>query len=247
MARQETLHRRGEHGEERQDRMTFGEVYAQHFRFVWRSLRRLGVPESDAADAVQDVFLVVHRRLPEFEGRSKITTWLYSICFHVARDRRKLAHMRRRAHDDAPLLDCADDRADVGAEAERRQAIALLEIILDELPLEQRAVFTLFELDGKGGDEVAELLDVPLGTVYSRLRLARDAFRRAVTRLNARDQFHVGGAPAMKSQPVLKAAAVDAGLPALERGPAPPGPSSLLVPLPAVEQRSIWKRAGGER
>ncbi|WP_437874577.1 RNA polymerase sigma factor [Sorangium sp. So ce513] len=227
--------------------MTFGEVYAQQFRFVWRSLRRLGVPESDAADAVQDVFLVVHRRLPEFEGRSKITTWLYSICFHVARDRRKLAHMRRRAHDDEPLLDCADDRADVGAQAERRQAIELLEIILDELPLEQRAVFTLFELDGMRGEDVAELLDVPLGTVYSRLRLARDAFRRAVARLNARDQFRVGGPPVTKSQPVLKAAAVDAGISSAERAPAARGAASNVLPLPGVERQAVWKQAGGER
>ncbi|MGK3992612.1 RNA polymerase sigma factor [Sorangium sp. So ce1024] len=247
MANQATFHGGGEHGEKRQERMTFGEVYAQQFRFVWRSLRRLGVPESDAADAVQDVFLVVHRRLPEFEGRSKITTWLYSICFHVARDRRKLAHMRRRAHDDEPLLDCADDRADVGAQAERRQAIELLEIILDELPLEQRAVFTLFELDGMRGEDVAELLDVPLGTVYSRLRLARDAFRRAVARLNARDQFRVGGPPVTKSQPVLKAAAVDAGISSAERAPAARGAASNVLPLPGVERQAVWKQAGGER
>ena len=70
--------------------MTFKEVYDEHFRFVWRSLRRLGVRESDVPDAVQDVFLVVHRRLAEFEGRSKVTTWLFGICFRVARDRRKL-------------------------------------------------------------------------------------------------------------------------------------------------------------
>lgn len=241
MANHGTHHGGDGHGEKRQDTMTFGEVYAQHFRFVWRSLRRLGVPESDVADAVQDVFLVVHRRLSEFEGRSKITTWLYSICFHAARDRRKLAHMRRRAHDDEPLLDCADDRADVGAEAERRQAITLLEAILDELPLEQRAVFTLFELDGMGGEEVAELLDVPLGTVYSRLRLARDAFRRAVARLKARDEFHVGGARVTtRSQPVLKAAAA-------ERAPAPEGHPSVVLPLPEVERQPVWKRAGGER
>ncbi|WP_437669552.1 RNA polymerase sigma factor [Sorangium sp. So ce131] len=246
MARQATHHEGGEHDQTRQDRMTFGEVYAEHFRFVWRSLRRLGVPESDAADAVQDVFLVVHRRLPEFEGRSKITTWLYSICFHVARDRRKLAHMRRRAHDDEPLLDCADDRADVGAEAERRQAITLLEAILDELPLEQRAVFTLFELDGMGGEEVAELLDVPLGTVYSRLRLAREAFRRAVARLHARDQFRAGGRAVARSQPVMKAVAAGAGLTEAERSPVP-GPPSAVRALPGAERQPLWKSAGGGR
>ncbi len=226
--------------------MTFAEVYAQHFRFVWRSLRRLGVPESDAADGVQDVFLVVHRRLPEFEGRSKITTWLYSICFHVARDRRKLAHMRRRADNDEPLLDCADERADVGAEAERRQAVALLEAILDELPLEQRAVFTLFELDSVSGEEIAEMLDVPLGTVYSRLRLARDAFRRAVARLNARDQFRLGGRAVSKSQPVLRA--MDAEDTAMQRSPVPAASPPTLLPLASGDrQKPLLERAGGRR
>src|SRR5689334_15233045 len=74
--------------------LTFKEVYEEQFRFVWRSLRRLGVRESDVADAAQDVFLVVHRRLGEFEGRSKVSTWLYGICYRVARDRRRLAHVR---------------------------------------------------------------------------------------------------------------------------------------------------------
>jgi RNA polymerase sigma-70 factor, ECF subfamily len=202
--------------------MTFSEVYQQHFRFVWRSLRRLGVPDSDTSDAVQDVFLVVHRRLAEFEGRSKVTTWLFGICFRVAHDRRKLAHVRRRASDDEPLLDFADERVDVAAEAERRQGLAMLEAILDDLPLDQRAVFTLFELDGMGGEEISEMLDIPLGTVYSRLRIARDAFRRAVARLNARDQFRLGGRPSGESQVVLKGTA-------------------------DADPRSMMKRAGGER
>lgn len=187
--------------------MTFREVYEEHFRFVWRSLRRLGVRESDVPDAVQDVFIVVHRRLPEFEGRSKVTTWLFGICFRVAGDRRKLAHVRRRAEGDEPLLDTPDERVDVAAEAERRQAVALLEAILDEFPLEQRAVFTLFELEGMSGEDIAETLEIPLGTVYSRLRLAREAFRKATARLNARDQFRVEGPAKAGSRPTTKAAA----------------------------------------
>jgi len=69
--------------------MTFEETYRAHFAFVWRSLRRLGVAEDDAADAAQDVFIIVHRKLPEFAGRSKLTTWLYGICFRVASERRR--------------------------------------------------------------------------------------------------------------------------------------------------------------
>lgn len=172
--------------------ISFKEVYDEHFRFVWRSLRRLGVPESDVADAVQDVFIVVHRRLDEFEGRSKVTTWLYGICYRVAHDRRRLAHVRRRAEDDdGHLDDRPDESADVSAVVERRQGLAMLEAILDEMPIEQRAVFTLFELDGVGGEGIAEMLEIPLGTVYSRLRLAREQFKKTLARLQARDRFRV--------------------------------------------------------
>ena len=179
--------------------MTFKEVYDEQFRFVWRSLRRLGVAESDVADAVQDVFIVVHRKLPSFEARSKITTWLFGICMRVARDRRRLAYERHRvSSDEEPLAEQADENADVAAEAERRQGMALLEAILSEMPFEQRAVFALFELDQQTGEEIAEMLGIPLGTVYSRLRLARDAFRSALARRQARDRFSKvsgGGTP----------------------------------------------------
>jgi RNA polymerase sigma-70 factor (ECF subfamily) len=178
--------------------LTFREVYEEHFRFVWRSLRRLGVPESDVADAVQDVFLVVHRRLAEFEGRSKVSTWLYGISYHVARDRRRLAHVRRRADDDGLLDERPDEGADVAAAAERNQGLAMLESILDELPLEQRAVFTLFELEGMGGEAIAEALQIPLGTVYSRLRMAREQFKKTLSRLHARERFDAA-APARRA------------------------------------------------
>ena len=69
--------------------VTFEQVYKEHFAFVWRSLRRLGVREEDANDAAQEVFIVVHRKLGEFSGRSKLTTWLYGICFRVASERRR--------------------------------------------------------------------------------------------------------------------------------------------------------------
>ncbi|NUQ79072.1 MAG: sigma-70 family RNA polymerase sigma factor [Polyangiaceae bacterium] len=177
--------------------MTFKEVYDENFRFVWRSLRRLGVRESDVADAVQEVFVVVHRKLAEFEGRSKVTTWLFGICLRVARDRRRAAHERRRSEEEAPISDKPDERADVGAEAERRQALAQLQSIILEMPEEQGTVFYLFELDGMSGEDIAEKLAVPLGTVYSRLRLAREHFRKAVARMRAREesrQLRAGGA-----------------------------------------------------
>jgi len=173
--------------------MTFRQVYDEHFRFVWRSLRRLGVRESDVADAVQDVFVVVHRKLPEFEGRSKLTTWLYGISMKVARDRRRSAYERRVRTEEAPISERPDEAVDVAADAERNQGLAILEAILDELPIEQRAVFTLFELDQKKGEEIAELCDVPLGTVYSRLRLARASFEAALSRHHAKERFRLAG------------------------------------------------------
>lgn len=169
--------------------MDFQRIYEEHFPFVWKSLRRLGVREDDTADAAQEVFLVAYRKLNEFEGRSKVTTWLFGICLRVARDRGRLAHVRREVGDDGEMLDRVEGSSDVSAEAERHEAVALLERILNDLDFDQRAVFTLFELDGMGGDEIAELLQIPVGTVYSRLRLAREAFQRAVSRLQARERF----------------------------------------------------------
>ena len=161
--------------------MTFEKTYRAHFAFVWRSLRRLGIAEDDATDAAQDVFIIVHRKLPEFAGRSKVTTWLYGICFRVASERRRAVPRPQLGEHEAAAF--IGRQADPGALAEQRQGLALLERVLDRLPDEQRAVFCLFELEGMTGDEIAEALEIPLGTAYSRLRLARGAFAAAVDEL----------------------------------------------------------------
>ncbi len=160
--------------------MNFKEVYDAHFAFVWRSLRRLRVPEASINDALQDVFLVVHRRMADFEGRAKLTTWLFGICLRVAKDYRRRAHVRREVLDDSLFAQLSDPASDTGARAEERQNLALFEAALEAIEIDQRAVFILFELEHMTGDEIAESLQIPLGTVYSRLRLARQAFRKAV-------------------------------------------------------------------
>jgi RNA polymerase sigma-70 factor, ECF subfamily len=173
-----------------QPALHFREVYDEHFAFVWRSLRRLGIREDDASDLVQEVFVVVHRKLCEFEGRSKITTWLFGICMRVARDHRQSAPVRREVATEATVLtEREDPTPDAGAELDRRRRRDLLERILDELPEDQRTVFVLFELEAMAGQEIAELLEIPTGTVHSRLRLAREGFRRAVARAEARGRF----------------------------------------------------------
>ncbi|HSU39832.1 MAG TPA: sigma-70 family RNA polymerase sigma factor [Polyangiaceae bacterium] len=169
------------------DFAAFEAVYRGHFRFVWRSLRRLGVPERDLADAVQEVFVVVHKKFAEFDAGTRVTTWLYAIALRVASDRRRRASERHEVLGEVPepTSVAATDSSEL---AERR---ALLEKALSALPLEQRAVFTLFELEGLDGAEIATLLAIPVATVHSRLRLAREGFRRVVTRARVREAFEL--------------------------------------------------------
>lgn len=158
----------------------------EHFNFVWRTLRRLGVPIADLPDVAQEVFLVVHRRLPDYEARGRVTTWLFPICLHAARDRRRRAHVRREVSSEEQEL--VDPAPLPGNELERRDDLALFEAALDGMNLDQRAVFVLFELEELRGEDIARMLEIPLGTVYSRLRLARAAFRNGVlSRVGAPD------------------------------------------------------------
>jgi RNA polymerase sigma-70 factor (ECF subfamily) len=169
------------------------DIYREHFSFVWRSLRHLGVADSDVEDGVQDVFVVVHGRLSTFEHRAQITTWIYAICIHVAQARRRRAHVRRELPTDPRTMPVDETQIARADEAyERREAEELLDAILDTLPIEQRAVFTLFELEGRTCEEIAQLCEIPIGTVYSRLRLSREAFKRASARLEARERFAGG-------------------------------------------------------
>lgn len=160
---------------------TFQEVYRAHFRLVWRTLGRLGVREADLMDVTQNVFLVVHRQLSGFEGRAELTTWLFSICRLVAKDYLRSAPIRREVVVDVREL---ARRAGSGASPLQRldtqELSRLLEAILSKISEKLRLVFVMFELEEMSGEEIAGLLDVPVGTVRSRLRLARAAFQREV-------------------------------------------------------------------
>src|SRR5579859_2411205 len=95
--------------------MTLEDIYAQYADFVFRTLRRLGVSDSDTGDAMQEVFLTVHRTLPAFEGRSSMKTWLFTICRSAARDRRRRAHQRYEVVDAALVEAEPDARGDLAA------------------------------------------------------------------------------------------------------------------------------------
>jgi RNA polymerase sigma-70 factor (ECF subfamily) len=153
--------------------VTVAEVFREHAPFVWRALRRLGVREADVEDACQEVFVVVHRRLGDFEGRSSVRTWVYGICVRVASDWRKRAHVRREIVTDTTPEPEPDSGRDPQRALATREARRILDRILDELDDDKRAVFVLYEIEQLGMAEVADSLGCPLQTAYSRLHAAR--------------------------------------------------------------------------
>lgn len=166
----------------------FAEIYTAQVRWVWRALWRLGVPERDLEDVAHDVFVVVHRKLVDYDASRPLRPWLFGICFRTALDRRRKFSVARELPvlvDDE--LDRVADPAGVDAFAVVRhhEQQALVQAALSTLPLEQRAVFVLHELEGTAVADCVAILEAPLNTLYSRLRLARVGFARAVTRLGS--------------------------------------------------------------
>jgi RNA polymerase sigma-70 factor (ECF subfamily) len=166
-------------------------IYDEFFDFVWRSLRRLGVRAELLDDALQDVFLVVHRRLPEFERRSSVKTWLFGICLRVASDYVRRGKLGRRAavleHEphDAEALDPLEQAA-------RGEAVQFLDAQLMALDPDKRAVFILAELEGMSCPEIAEAVGANVNTVMSRLKAARARFEAAVRRHRAQQRHALG-------------------------------------------------------
>ncbi len=162
----------------------FRDVYDAHLTWVCHALRRHSVAEKDVLDAAQNVFLVVHRKLEEFEGRAALRTWIAQIVRRVASDYRRSAPVRREVFTEVGHF---DDKAGSSASAEeatsRAEQMHMARTIIDSLPETQRTVFIMYELEQMSGQEIADELALPLGTVRSRLRLARDAFRSEVSLL----------------------------------------------------------------
>jgi RNA polymerase sigma-70 factor (ECF subfamily) len=175
---------------------SFESLYDDYARFVWRALVRLGVASADVEDVVQEVFLVIHRRLDDFREESSVRTWVYGIAVHVARNYRRTGarrHLGQHASQDADgsehdqLPETAERAPD--ALLARAEAAELLVQLLQELDQDSREVFVLAELEEMTAVEIGEVLHLNPNTVSSRLRLARRAFDQAVRRNRARDQW----------------------------------------------------------
>jgi RNA polymerase sigma-70 factor (ECF subfamily) len=160
-------------------------LFDEHFDYVWATLRRLGVRHADREDLVHEVFLKVHARIADYDAARPMRPWLFGFAYHVAADHRRLARHRVEVIG-APAEAIAHDTPADERIATRENREDLL-AALDEINLARRALIVMHDVDGMSVPKIAETLEIPLNTAYSRLRLAREALAAAVTKLrNAR-------------------------------------------------------------
>jgi RNA polymerase sigma-70 factor (ECF subfamily) len=166
---------------------SFEELYDHWFEGVSRWVRALGAREADRDDLVQDIFLVVHRRLADFDGQN-VAGWLYQIARHKVRDHRRLLWVKHLfGNTSAPLEDAmlATKQSPL-SELETKQKRQLLESLLERLNEDQRAAFVLFEIEGSSGEEIAALTGVPINTVWARIHKARKKLQEQAERVEKR-------------------------------------------------------------
>jgi RNA polymerase sigma-70 factor, ECF subfamily len=156
--------------------LDFDKIFAESSPSVWRVLGRLGVAKADLADVCQEVFLIVYRRLGDYDGRAPVLAWIYGICVRQAADYRKRAHRRHEMIGEPP---------DTGVPPEQQRYVevararARLQAALTELDDGKREVFVLYEFEGLTMKQIAAILDCSIQTAYSRLHAARKAVAAA--------------------------------------------------------------------
>jgi RNA polymerase sigma-70 factor (ECF subfamily) len=163
---------------EQEESHDIAKAYRSYGPGVWRFMARLGVPEQELEDALQDVFVVAHQRLSTFRGASKFKTWIYGIAFHLAK--RRLAQARRLQAKSEVEIEHASVVGDPLQQLLVKSDLSRLDFILSGLVQGQREVFVLYEIEGFTALEISETLGLKLFTVFSRLRLARRAFDRTL-------------------------------------------------------------------
>lgn len=169
---------------ERSD-VQFETLYRREFAFVWRSVRALGVAQSAAEDVVQEVFVVVHRRLADYDpNQGSLRGWVYGIARLAALRHHRTTRRKDPNRLSPPVAQAAEQPDDVLA---RNQAAVLVQAFVDKLDGRRREVFVLHDIEGVPAPQIATMLGLKLGTVYSRLRRAREKFQKYVHRQQARD------------------------------------------------------------
>jgi RNA polymerase sigma-70 factor, ECF subfamily len=169
-------------------------LYDAHVAFVWRNLRRLGVMDRDVDDKCQEVFVVAHRRFAEFADRGHgPRAWLFQIVLRVAADARR----HRRRHPVDPDGGAAEERQSIeppqATAVARKQALDLLDRALASIDMGRRAVLVLHEIEQMTAPDIARTLELPLNTVYSRLRVARVELDAELARLTSDDAAREAG------------------------------------------------------
>jgi RNA polymerase sigma-70 factor (ECF subfamily) len=166
----------------------FRSIVRSEFDFIWRALRGLGVPAANVDDAAQQVFLVAAQKLDAItEGSER--AFLFATARGIAANARRAKSRSRELADDDALAAQPDTAPDPEQLTAQKHARAVLDRILEGLPEDVRTVFVLYELEGLTMAQIAELSQLPPGTVASRLRRGREEFQAAVKRHNP------GGSP----------------------------------------------------
>ncbi len=170
--------------------LEFEVVYAEHFDFVWRNLRRLGVPESALRDATQEVFLVVYRRLGEFIPRGTLRSWLYSILRRVALAQKRQYRLQRptETQNSEPLAD--ESHPDPETDAILGQSLRLVLELLNGLDDDKREALVSVDIEGMSVPEACVALEVNLNTLYSRLHAARRQIRQRLASCHREGRRH---------------------------------------------------------
>jgi RNA polymerase sigma-70 factor (ECF subfamily) len=167
--------------------LSFRAIYERWFPEVSRWIRAMGGPEAEREDLVQDVFLIVHRRLPDFDGQN-VAGWLYQIARHRVRDFRRLLWVRHLLFGGVPLPDSLSKGGASPADSlETSEKRALLEHLLGKLNESERAAVVLFEVDGYSGEQIAEIQGVPVNTVWARIHKARKKLKASLAKHESRE------------------------------------------------------------
>jgi RNA polymerase sigma-70 factor (ECF subfamily) len=175
--------------------LDFTSLYDEYFPFVWRMASRMGVARSALDDVCQEVFVTVHRRLNEFEGRSSVRTWVFGILMNVVKVHRRTLARKSPAHRSiAPVLDpetVADQAQGPHEAVSEAEAVRIARELIEQLDDDKRIAFILAELEEMPVSEIADALAINVNTAYARLRAARQEFTAAAARHRARDRWRM--------------------------------------------------------